>query len=46
MPVRVTVGPRGLKAGKVEVKPRTASAAEEVLLGEAAARVAALVGPR
>jgi prolyl-tRNA synthetase len=46
LPVRVTVGPRGLKAGKVEVKPRTAPAAEEVPLGEAAARVAALVGPR
>ena len=46
LPVRVTVGPRGLKAGKVEVKPRTASAAEEVLLGEAAARVAAIVGTR
>ncbi|HWP66383.1 MAG TPA: proline--tRNA ligase [Candidatus Limnocylindria bacterium] len=46
LPVRVTVGPRGLKAGKVEVKPRTATAAEEVPLAEAAARVAALVGPR
>jgi prolyl-tRNA synthetase len=46
LPVRVTVGPRGLKAGKVEVKPRTAAAAEEVPLAEAAARVAALVGPR
>jgi len=46
LPVRVTVGPRGLKAGKVEVKPRIATAAEEVPLGEAAARVMALVGPR
>ena len=46
LPVRVTVGPRGLKAGKVEVKARTAKAADEVPLGEAAARVIALVGPR
>jgi len=46
LPVRVTVGPRALKAGNVEVKPRTATAAEEVPLGEAAARVAALVGVR
>jgi prolyl-tRNA synthetase len=46
LPVRVTVGPRGLKAGKVEVKPRTAQAAEEVPLADAAGRVAALVGPR
>jgi prolyl-tRNA synthetase len=46
LPVRVTVGPRGLKAGKVEVKPRRAANAEEVPLAEAAARVAALVGPR
>jgi prolyl-tRNA synthetase len=46
LPVRVTVGPRGLKAGKVEVKPRTATAAEEVPVGEAAARVAAIVGAR
>jgi prolyl-tRNA synthetase len=46
LPVRVTVGPRGLKDGKVEVKARTASEATEVPLGEAAARVAELVGPR
>ena len=46
LPVRVTVGPRALKAGNVEVKPRTASAAEEVPLGEAVARVTALVGVR
>ena len=46
LPVRVTVGPRGLKVGKVEVKVRTAVAAEEVAVGEAAARVAALLGPR
>jgi prolyl-tRNA synthetase len=46
LPVRVTVGPRGLKEGKVEVKARTASEATEVPLGEAAARVADLVGPR
>jgi prolyl-tRNA synthetase len=46
LPVRVTVGPRALKAGNVEVKPRTAAAAEEVPLEGAAARVAALVGVR
>jgi prolyl-tRNA synthetase len=46
LPVRVTVGPRGLKDGKVEVKARSASEATEVPLGEAAARVADLVGPR
>jgi prolyl-tRNA synthetase len=46
LPVRVTVGPRALKAGNVEVKPRTATTAEEVPLGGAAARVAALVGVR
>jgi prolyl-tRNA synthetase len=46
LPVRVTIGPRGLKTGAVEVKPRTAAAAEEIPIGEAAARTAALVGPR
>jgi prolyl-tRNA synthetase len=46
LPVRITVGPRGLKAGKVEVKQRTAAAADEVPLDEAAGRVARLVGPR
>jgi prolyl-tRNA synthetase len=46
LPVRVTVGPRGLAKGCVEVKPRAEAAATEVPVGEAAARVAAMVGPR
>jgi prolyl-tRNA synthetase len=46
LPVRVTVGPRALARGAVEVKRRTEAAAAEVPVGEAAARVAALVGPR
>jgi prolyl-tRNA synthetase len=46
LPVRVTVGPRALARGCVEVKPRAASEASEVPVAEAAARVAALVGPR
>ena len=46
LPLRVTIGPRGLKSGQVELKPRTASAATEVPIADAAARAAALVGPR
>ena len=46
LPVRVTVGPRGLKNGRVEVKRRAEPEAVEVPVDEAAARVAALVGPR
>src|SRR5262249_25054039 len=46
LPVRVTVGPRALARGCVEVKPRTAKEPAEVPVGEVAARVAALVGPR
>jgi prolyl-tRNA synthetase len=45
-PARVTVGPRALQKGCVELKPRAASQAEEVPVGEIVARVAALVGPR
>jgi prolyl-tRNA synthetase len=46
LPVRVTVGARSLQKGCVEVKARTAKEATEVPVGEAAARVAAMVGPR
>jgi len=42
-PLRVTVGPRALERGAVELKGRTESAAVEVPVEEAAARVAALV---
>jgi prolyl-tRNA synthetase len=43
MPLRVTIGKKGLADGKVELKARTAKEAELVPLGEIAARVAALV---
>jgi prolyl-tRNA synthetase len=46
LPVRVTVGPRGLESGTAEVKPRRAERAEDVPLADVPARVAALVGPR
>ncbi|HZP40671.1 MAG TPA: proline--tRNA ligase [Candidatus Binatia bacterium] len=46
LPVRVTVGPRALARGAVEVKPRAEATAREVPVAEAAARVAELVGPR
>jgi len=46
LPVRVTVGPRALAKGAVEVKPRAEATASEVPVAEAAARVAELVGPR
>jgi prolyl-tRNA synthetase len=46
LPVRVTVGPRALARGCVEVKRRSEREAVEVPVGEAAARVASLVGPR
>jgi prolyl-tRNA synthetase len=46
IPVRVTVGPRALKKGCVEIKPRNATEATEVPVAEAAARVADLVSGR
>jgi prolyl-tRNA synthetase len=46
IPARITVGPRALQKGCVELKPRAASAAEEVPVGEIVGRVAELVGPR
>ena len=46
LPVRITVGPRALARGCVEVKARTAPEAAEVPVAEVAARVAAQVGPR
>ncbi len=42
-PLRVTIGPRALERGAVEVKGRTESAAAEVPLDRAADHVAALV---
>src|SRR5207253_621451 len=46
LPVRLTVGPRALARGAVELKRRSAQEATEVPVAEAAARAAALVGPR
>ena len=46
LPVRVTVGPRALARGCVELKTRTAREATEVPVGDAAARAAALLGAR
>jgi len=46
LPVRLTVGPRALARGCVELKPRGEAAAREVAVAEAAARTAALVGAR
>ena len=46
LPVRITVGPRALAKGCVEFKPRAEKEATEVPVAEAAARVAAFVGPR
>jgi prolyl-tRNA synthetase len=46
LPVRVTVGPRALGRGCVELKPRAAGEVTEVPLTDVVARVAALVGPR
>lgn len=40
IPLRVTVGPKALARGNVELKPRRADKAEEVPLAEAAGRVA------
>jgi len=46
LPVRVTLGPRGLENGTAEVKARRDEKADEVPLAEVPARVAAMVGPR
>jgi prolyl-tRNA synthetase len=46
LPVRLTVGPRALARGCVEVRRRAETVAAEVPVAEAAARAAALVGPR
>jgi prolyl-tRNA synthetase len=46
LPVRVTVGPRALARGCVELKRRADRDAVEVPVADAAARAAALVGPR
>jgi prolyl-tRNA synthetase len=46
LPVRVTVGPRALARGYVEVKARAAAEVVEVAVGEVVGRVAAMVGRR
>ena len=46
LPVRLTVGPRALARGAVELKRRSDKQATEVPVAEAAARAAALMGPR
>ena len=46
LPVRLTVGPRALARGAVELKRRTDASATEVPVGEAPARAAQLVAPR
>jgi prolyl-tRNA synthetase len=46
LPVRVTVGPRALARGCVEVKARASAEVAEVPVGEVAGRVAAMVGSR
>jgi prolyl-tRNA synthetase len=46
LPVRLTVGPRALARGCVELKARADATAVEVPVAEAAGRAAALVGPR
>jgi len=46
IPARVTIGPRALQKGCVELKPRAAKEAQEVPVGEIIQRVAELVGPR
>jgi len=46
LPVRVTVGPRALARGCVEVKARASAEVAEVPVGEVAGRVAAMVKSR
>jgi prolyl-tRNA synthetase len=46
LPIRLTVGPRALAKGCVELKRRLEATATEVPVAEAAARAAAIVGPR
>ncbi len=46
LPVRVTVGPRALARGCVEVKARASSEVAEVPVGEVAGRVATMVADR
>ncbi|MGA1209941.1 MAG: His/Gly/Thr/Pro-type tRNA ligase C-terminal domain-containing protein, partial [Gemmobacter sp.] len=42
LPWRITVGPRGLAAGKVELTSRRTGAAEEMTPEEAVARIGAI----
>jgi len=46
LPVRVTVGPRALARGNVELKRRADAQPTEVPIAEAAKKAAAMVGPR
>jgi len=39
IPLRITIGPRGLAAGKVELKARASTSPEEIALGSAAAEI-------
>ena len=43
IPLRITIGPRGLAAGKVELKLRGSAQAEEIALDRAAAEVVARI---
>jgi prolyl-tRNA synthetase len=43
IPLRVTIGPRGLAAGKLEIKLRNATVAEEIALDGAGAQIARMV---
>ncbi|RMF19796.1 MAG: proline--tRNA ligase, partial [Deltaproteobacteria bacterium] len=44
IPYRVTIGPRGLEAGTVELKHRGSTEARDVPLETAAAQIAAAIG--
>jgi prolyl-tRNA synthetase len=46
LPLRVTLGPRGVKQGEVELKRRSAQQAEVVPLAQAVARIKELTSPR
>jgi prolyl-tRNA synthetase len=43
IPLRVTIGPRGLASGMIEIKARSASAAEEIPIAGGAAEIASRI---
>jgi prolyl-tRNA synthetase len=43
IPMRVTIGPRGLANGMIEIKARSASAAEEIPIAGGAAEIASRI---